>query len=274
MRPFCSIVCCSFNRADLLARSVVCWSRMNFPLERLEIVLVDDFSTDNTLEVFERLDPRIQTRYVRLRKTPGLWRDVGAILNHGIRISTGENICITHPEVMFGRDTVTQFCDRMRDWLYVSAKPYYLTVRDQERIDTVDWQNEGPVAVRKIEGFYDRTQHEGGHPDYTPWAIESVGKPGGRHPSWDSWVVGGHNRTTWKKLGGFLVTERWGSCDLKYLERRRLLGIPNLTLTDDATLCVHQHHAAPRDINKAFAECNAIRLTPESCVYPTQDHLW
>jgi len=158
--------------------------------------------------------------------------------------------------------------------LYVCAKPFYLTARDQSRIDTVDWKEKGPLAVREIEGFYDREQHGHSHPDYTPWSIEAIGKPGGPHPAWESWVIGGHNRATWKAMGGYLVSEKWGATDLLYLQRRRLLGIPNVTLTDDDTLCVHQNHDAPRDINAAMAEAGAAQLTVEKCKWPAVDYLW
>jgi glycosyltransferase involved in cell wall biosynthesis len=274
MKKRCSVVFCTYNRADLLARSVECYNRSNFPLDDLEIVVVDDASTDNTSEVCGVFDTRIDVKYVRLRKQAGLWRDVGAILNHGIRICTGDNIFLTHPEVLIGRDTLVQFCDRNKYWQYCCAKPYYLSPRDQEQLDTVAWKEKGPLAVREIEGFYDPEQHKDGHPDYNPWAIEGIGKPGGRHPAWESWVGGGFTRQTMKELGGHLVSTKWGTTDILFLNRRRTLGIPNLTMVDDNTLCVHQNHDAPRDIEQTHAEAATFNLTPQNCKYPQINYLW
>lgn len=274
MKPLCAIVAVTYNRSDLLKRAIDCINRMHFPLDRLEYVLVDDYSEEDVLKAVSHIDSRIDFKYIRVRKEPGKWQDCAVNINNGIRISTAENIIITHPEVLFGRETVQQFCDRVRYWTYVCAKPYYLTIRDQERLDTVDWINEGPLVVRKIEGFYDREQHVNSLEDYTPWSIEAIGKPGGPHAAWESWVVGGHTRQTWKDMGGHLITHEWGTTDILYLARRRLLGIQNHTLIDDQTLCVHQNHDAPRNMQKTFAEAGTFNLTSENCRYPQVDNLW
>lgn len=274
MKPFCSVVMVSYNRADLLCRSVSCYNKSNFDLSKLEIVVVDDGSTDHTSKICELFDSKIEVKYVKLRKPDGLWRDCAVNINHGIRICSGHHILLTHPEVMVGRDTIAQFCDNSKDWQYTCAKPYYLSARDQERLDTVNWMEEGPLAVRKIEGFYEVMQHAHGNPDYTPWAIESVGKPNGRHKTWDSWVVGGYTRDTMKKLGGWIETKNWGTTDLVQLGRRHILGIPNVTLIDDSTLCVHQNHDAPRNIDKAHAEAGAMSTNPYDLVYPATNNLW
>jgi hypothetical protein len=131
---------------------------------------------------------------------------------------------------------------------YCCCKPYYLSARDQERIDTVPWLEEGVLALREIDGFYDKAQHEGGNPDYTPWSIESVGKPGAQHSHWLSWVFGGVSRRTMKMMGGFPVTKKWGSVDCLFVARRRALGIVNHTLISDDTLCAHQNHNGPNDV--------------------------
>jgi hypothetical protein len=228
--------------------------------------LVYDFCADNDM------------RYVVL--TPGpkreKWRDCGAVLNYGIRAAAGDYILLTHPEVMPGRRSVAECVSRLaafevdrkwwggsRSWLtdkdhplpidrgpvpfgmYACCKPYYLTPRDQERIDTVDWLNTGPLAVRQIEGFYEHEQHKNGNPDYSPWSIESIGKPGAPHTHWLSWVFGGCSRKTWRMMGGMLETGKWGSVDVAFVQRRRTLGIANHTCIEDDTLCCHQNHDDP-----------------------------
>lgn len=264
-RPLCSVVICSYNRRSLLERSIHCYNHARFPLDRLEIVLVDDQSEEDLLSVFNRLDPRIQTRYVRLRKEPGLWRDVGQILNTGIRIAEGANVACTHPEVMVGRDSLTAFCDNCTGWSYACSKVYYLKPVETDLIDTVPWQEEGPIAVRKLPTFYETVP--GGNPDYEAAAVE-------RSLDWRSWVFGGHSRETWKKMGGFLVTNRWGSCDVLYSDRRRLIGMADRCAQEPDTYVVHQAHPAPRDGVLAMKDAREVARTLTGWVYPEVDHLW
>lgn len=264
-RPLCSVVICSYNRRELLERSIHTYNHSRFPLDRLELVLVDDQSEQELLPVFNQLDPRIQTRYIRLRKEPGLWRDVGNILNVGIRVAEGSNVAITHPEVMVGRDTLTTFCDNCEGWSYGCSKIYYLKPVETDTLDTVPWKEEGPLAVRKLPTFYDTVP--GGNPHYEAAAIEKA-------PDWRSWVFGGHSRATWKKMGGFLVSKQWGTCDVLYSDRRRALGIVDRCAMDPETYCVHQWHPAPRDIDKTHAELQSLEHTFPGFAYPEIDHLW
>lgn len=261
---------------------------------------------------------KIKATVLTVSPKPAEWVDCGWILNSGIRASAGDHIILTHPEVMPGRRSVAACVERLSEWeefiklrddekstwsdrdgfkryceriasrtgvpgmspfgLYCAAKPYYLSPRDQERIDTVDWINEGPLAVRKIEGFYD---DQPGNPDYSPRSIESVGHPGAKHSHWLSWVFGGCSRETWKRLGGMLETGKWGSVDVAFVQRRRTLGIINHTCIEDDTLCIHQSHddpsknvVTPRIEELWKKELSGIPLhDPKSMCWPAIDYL-
>lgn len=303
----------TYQRAHLLARSLVCYANQDFPKDEFELVIIDDHSNDGTGNLVKSLCGEHGIRYTLLTTGPKSqqWRDCGAVLNAGIRASQGEHILLTHPEVMVGRRTVAASVEKLAefeafrnggfylgDWpkwgqpipdpvterivppwrgCYCAAKPYYLSQRDQERIDTVDWVGEGPLAVRKIEGFYDE---QPGHPDYKPRAIESVGKPGAQHPHWLSWVFGGFSRRTLKYMGGIgPVTQKWGSIDVLLVARRRALGIVNHTCIDDDTLVVHQNHSGPNDVPTPRIEqvwkdeLAGIDMRPEMLRWPNVDEL-
>lgn len=273
-RPLCTVAFATYQRGHLLARSVECYNRSRFPLGRLEVVVVDDGSTDDTAAVCERFDPRIRVVYLRLRKPAGLWRDCAAVLNHGLRAAAGSVVLLTHPEVMPGRDTLQACCDAARPGVYACAKPYYLSPRDQTLIDTVGWREQGVLAVRDIPGFYDLDQPTPCNEDYRPRAIEAA-------PVWESWVFGGHDRATWKRLGGLVETTAWGSVDLLWLQRRHLLGLANATVQGDDTLCCHQNHDAPatnvvtpRDMDLCHRQAADAGLTAETAAFPAVDHLW
>lgn len=295
MRSLVSVVMASFQRRHLLKRSLICYEKQHFDNDRFELVVVDDHSTDGTREEVIEWSKRtnIKATVITSSPKPGEWVDCGWILNAGIRASQGEHIILTHPEVMPGRKSVAECVRQLQNFettrklypnlmgAYACCKPYYLTQQDQERIDTVDWEGKGPLAVRDIQGFYDREQHMMGNPDYAPWSIESVGKEGSPHSHWLSWVFGGCSRETWKRMGGFLVTSTWGACDVAFVHRRRTLGIVNHTCIDDDTLCCHQNHddpkvntVTPRIEDLWKAELSKVPLhDPKSVQYPAVDEL-
>lgn len=274
-RPLCSVVMATYQRGHLLGRSIACYNRSRFPLDRLEVVVVDDGSTDYTLPLMQNFHTSIDVKYVKLRKFGNAWRDCAAVINHGIRIATGEFVLLTHPEVMPGRESIA-FCTDAGSGgdYYACCKPYYLTPQDQERLDTVDWINEGPLAVRKITDFYEQHETGVGNAAYAPKMVEAS-------PDWRSFVFGGCRRSVWKALGGFCETSRWGACDLVWDCRRRILGILDRCGQADETFCAHQNHddpsknvPTPRDLEAAHAEAKMVDLSPGALRWPAVDNLW
>lgn len=219
-RPIAAVVLANYSRANLLTRSLECYEHQDFDNSRFELVVVDDHSNDNSIELVKQWGQRTGIRYQIVIPGPKnrAWRDCGSVINSGIRATTADFVLLTHPEVMFGKTTVKRAVEVLSQnpFCYYGAKTFYLSPRDQERIDSVNWREEGAAAIRKIEGFYDRDQHQNGNPDYTPWAVDRVGEsgyvlPGGQSgQTWESWVAGGTHRSSWKRLGGMLHTTEWG----------------------------------------------------------------
>lgn len=273
MRPLCSVVMATYQRAHLLARSLWCYSKMDFPLDRFEVVVIDDHSTDGTRDLVLDWSKKtgIRATVLTTAPKPQAWRDCGAVLNAGIRAAAGDHILLTHPEVMPGRLSVKACVEALREhedlrppeggnwvddghirkWikyplgLYVSCPIYYLSPQDQERIDSVPWRQYGAGAVRDIQGFY--TDDINGHPDYRHEVTDQIGKNGFRIATWESFVFAGHSRETWKRLGGMLETSRWGSVDCAWMLRRNSLKIPTHTPVGPDAICVHQNHNGPND---------------------------
>lgn len=147
---------------------------------------------------------------------------------------------------------------------YFCAKPYYLTPYQQSHIDEVYWSMDFTDAIRNIPTFYDDAPIIAGNPDYRPKTIEQISH-------WDSWVFGGMSRSLWHRIGGMAEYDSWGSIDLDFLDRRRLLGIRNITLDDLDTFVVHQNHDSiqgsgrtPRDMNLAMS--SVPRYTAETAI--------
>jgi len=76
-----TVVLCTFNRAHLLSKAIDSVMRQTYAA--LELIVVDDGSSDNTREVVKRFGPRI--RYIRHECNQGL----PASRNTGIRAATG-----------------------------------------------------------------------------------------------------------------------------------------------------------------------------------------
>jgi len=290
----------TFERGHLLARSLACYERSEgLDVRRdLELVVVNDHSTDMTSALVADWSHRTGIRATVVLPCPKYvgWRDCGAVINAGIRASTGQYVLLTHPEVMVGRQSVATCVgvlasfesgryghmeESIRQYPfgpYACCRVYYLSPRDQERLDTVPWKDEGVLAVRQVAGFYDEDAN--GNPDYTHRATDVVAQPGSRLPTWESWVFGGMSRETWKRLGGMLETQAWGSVDVAFRHRRQTLGIPNHTCPGDDTIVLHQNHdrsgdvPTDRDMNAWVKELKDFPLNDATkLVYPQVDFI-
>ncbi|MGE3706923.1 MAG: glycosyltransferase family 2 protein [Vicinamibacterales bacterium] len=92
-RPFVSVVIATRNRAALLAETLRALSRQRWPADRLEVVLVDNGSTDGTADTIAatwKPTTGIPLRYLYLRE-PGKSRAVNA----GLAVARGQVIALT-----------------------------------------------------------------------------------------------------------------------------------------------------------------------------------
>lgn len=94
LAPFVSIVIPVFNEERYIAECLNSVGNLNYPAERLEVILVDNGSTDRTLEIARNYPIRILVKeYVK----------VGAVRNYGVSHARGEIIvfldsdCVVEP---------------------------------------------------------------------------------------------------------------------------------------------------------------------------------
>src|SRR6478609_2699303 len=114
-RPLVSVVMATFDRAHLLARSLHAYANHNFPNDRLELIVIDDHSTDGTRDLVLEWSRRtgINSTVLTTAPKPEAWRDCGAILNGGIRAAAGDHVLLTDPEVIPGKRTVEALVDQL-----------------------------------------------------------------------------------------------------------------------------------------------------------------
>jgi len=83
-KPVVSVVIPTFNRSRILANTLS--SLFNQTFNRFEVIVVDDGSTDNTLEMVKHLDAPFRLRYILqddLGYGPGRARNIGTIFAEG-----------------------------------------------------------------------------------------------------------------------------------------------------------------------------------------------
>lgn len=101
-KPFVSVIIPTFNRARYVGETVESVLAQSY--ENIEVIVIDDGSTDNTSEVVSRYVPRV--RYV--------WQENaerGASRNHGLRLASGELISFLDSDDLWLADKVEKDVD-------------------------------------------------------------------------------------------------------------------------------------------------------------------
>lgn len=240
-----SVIFCTWNRREMLERSLMLYAKQTE--KNFEIIAIDDMSDDDTFSLLKRWQRQLDIKIVYLHKKKDYWRDCSSIINLGISMSRGNVCLLTQPEVMPGFDVI-KIAAETPDWEFRSFKPYHLHPTWQENIDEYDWENEGVIALRKIPNFYTLSDSPVITKDdaYLPENME-------KHVDWISWTIGAMTRKTLFDIGGLQEYELWGSVDTDFQKRRIVLEIPTVTMMTDGSMCAHQFHEAPRNMEASMA---------------------
>ncbi len=96
--PFLSIVVPTHNRASLLNDCVESLMVQDFPPDRYEIIVVDDWSTDQTSAIIAGLQSRAGRRDLKYVHSDG--RGLNAARNCGLRVAKGDPILFVDDDVL------------------------------------------------------------------------------------------------------------------------------------------------------------------------------
>ncbi len=110
--PFVSVVVPAYNSAAFLPRCLGSLFAQSYPMERYEIILVDDGSTDETGECARQLGERWAGALRVISKANG---GPASARNAGIRAATGDLVAFTDSDCIADPDWVERLVAALRD---------------------------------------------------------------------------------------------------------------------------------------------------------------
>ncbi|MFC1623877.1 glycosyltransferase [Candidatus Omnitrophota bacterium] len=129
-KPYISIVIPTYNSASTLGQTVESCLGQDYPKDKLEIIVVDDGSKDNTEEVVKRFP----VKYIYQER-----RGPAAARNNGFRNSKGDGICFIDAD-----------CVPYKDWISKLVQHY-----DKDNVGAVA----GSYAVGTSRYLLDKSVH-------------------------------------------------------------------------------------------------------------------
>lgn len=137
--PRVAVLVPAWNEAPVLEHSVDRMMAMDYPPERLRLVVVDDASTDHTPELLHAASERHTGRVVPLRREQG-GQGKAHTLNHGLEVILGDDwaqaVLVTDADVIFRPDAVAKMTRHLAD-LGVGA----VTAFVREASEPPNWMN-------------------------------------------------------------------------------------------------------------------------------------
>lgn len=108
MFPKVSIVIPVFNRSPVIGPCIDSVLASDYPSDRLEVVVVDNGSTDGTLDILKNYQPRIVL-------TEEARRGPAAARNAGCRLARGEVVAFTDSDCVVAPDWLTRLMEGLAD---------------------------------------------------------------------------------------------------------------------------------------------------------------
>ncbi len=106
-----SVIVSIYNGADILPVTIPPLLNQDYPAEKLEIILVDDASTDGTSELLENPEWRGKCRVIRHEENRGRT----ATRNSGVKAATGDLLIFTDCDIEVPTDFVSKHVNRYDD---------------------------------------------------------------------------------------------------------------------------------------------------------------
>lgn len=102
--PNVSIIVSTYNESNVIRRKIQNISNLNYPQEKIELIVFDDFSKDETSEIAEKAlkDFQLNGRIIRNPERIGLNKS----LNKAFQLASNPIICVTDSDVTLEKDAL------------------------------------------------------------------------------------------------------------------------------------------------------------------------
>jgi len=128
-RPLVSVVIPTYNRKEKLARLIKSILESDYPKDKLEIIIVDDASTDGTYEYIKKTFPRVRIIHNDEERLLAESRNIG------IRASRGKYVFLIDDDNVVDKDTIRELVEFMEKHPEVGiAGPMMYFLNDPTRI--------------------------------------------------------------------------------------------------------------------------------------------
>jgi cellulose synthase/poly-beta-1,6-N-acetylglucosamine synthase-like glycosyltransferase len=149
--PFVSLLIPAYNEADVIERKIQNSLALDYPADRLEIVVASDGSSDQTAEIAQSLADGKRVRVLAFRENRGKV----AILHASIPELGGEVIVFSDAPAMLQRDSVRRLVENFADPAVGAVSGLYKIVKpDQVNIGTSEdfyWKYETFLKVQESQ---------------------------------------------------------------------------------------------------------------------------
>jgi 1,2-diacylglycerol 3-beta-glucosyltransferase len=109
IEPFVSIVICAKDEEDSIENCIKSLLELNYPKEKLEIILVNDRSKDRTEEIMKAyVSQHTQLKYYSASESTGRLKGKANALEQGLRLVTGEIVFTTDADIEVNRNWVNE----------------------------------------------------------------------------------------------------------------------------------------------------------------------
>ncbi|MEK7729276.1 MAG: glycosyltransferase, partial [candidate division KSB1 bacterium] len=147
------IIVCARNEEENLLRLLPALAQQNYPLDKLEICLVDDRSTDRTRALLQAfVTEHSHAKYFRIEDTRADFAPKKRALDNAIRHSTGEIIVLTDADGVPGPNWVAEIVTQFEDGVAMVCgySPYHPRANLWQNILALEYFSLAAVAAGSI----------------------------------------------------------------------------------------------------------------------------